>query len=149
MLVSQKCQYALRAVFELAKRNGGEAVKIGDIAQAQAIPARFLEIILGQLKQAGFVESKRGAEGGYFLVRPPGQLSVGEVLRFVEGPIGPVACVAGDSGEKCTLQGECVFMPMWKKAQKAMADVYDTTTFENLVDEYRRTREQYVPLYAI
>jgi Rrf2 family protein len=145
MLVSQKCQYGLRAVFELARHYGGQPVKIGDIAQAQASPPRFLEIILGQLKQAGFVDSKRGAEGGYSLVRPPWELSVGELIRFVEGPLGPVVCVAAGSREQCPLRGRCVFMPMWKKAQKAIAEVYDGTTFQNLVDEHRRMHEEYVP----
>jgi len=149
MLVSQKCQYGLRAVFELAKHYGGRPVKIGDIAQAQAIPPRFLEIILGQLKQAGFVESKRGADGGYSLVRPPSDLSVGDLIRFVEGPIGPVVCVADGSQGKCPLRGACVFMPMWKKAQKAITEVYDGTTLQHLVDEDRRMHEEYVPFYAI
>ncbi len=72
MLVSQKSQYALRAVFELARRNGGLPVKIADIAEAQAIPQRFLEVIMNQLKQGGFVESRRGKRGGYLLARSAG-----------------------------------------------------------------------------
>jgi Rrf2 family cysteine metabolism transcriptional repressor len=149
MLISQKCQYALRAVFELAKRFGKQPVKIGDIAEAQAIPPRFLEVILSQLKQAGFVESRRGAEGGYLLVRAPGQLSVGEVIRFVEGPIGPVGCLKDDSDESCPLRGSCVFMSMWKRVQSAMAEVYDETSFQDLLDEDARRHGQYVPMYAI
>jgi Rrf2 family protein len=149
MLVSQKCQYGLRAVFELAKHYGGRPVKIGDIAQIQAIPPRFLEIILGQLKQAGFVESKRGADGGYFLSRTPSGLTVGELIRFVEGPIGPVVCLAGGSQGKCPLRGGCVFMPMWKRAQEAITEVYDGTSLQDLVEDERRMHEEYVPFYAI
>jgi len=77
MLVSQKAQYALRAVFELARRHGKGWVKISDIADTQAIPIRFLEVILGQMKQAGFVVSRRGTEGGYMLAVAPGELTVG------------------------------------------------------------------------
>ena len=104
-MISQKCQYALRAIFDLAKHYGQGPVKIGDVAEAQAIPPRFLEVILSQLKQGGFVESRRGAEGGYLLARAPRQLVVGEVLRFVEGPLGPIVCVTGGSGEPCPIHG--------------------------------------------
>lgn len=148
MLVSQKCQYALRAVFELAKQYGGDPVKIAQIAEAQAIPPRFLEVILSQLKQAGFVESRRGTEGGYLLIRPPDSLNVGEVIRFVQGPVGPVGCVTSGEGQ-CPLRGSCVFMPMWKKVQKAMTDVYDKTTLQDLVDEDKQTCREYVPFYVI
>ena len=105
MLISQKCQYALRAVFELAGNYGEGPIKMGQIAEAQAIPPRFLEVILGELKQAGFVESRRGAEGGYRLIRSPESLSVEEVIQFIEGPIGPVHCVRDDSDDRCPNHG--------------------------------------------
>ena len=149
MLVSQKCQYALRAVFELAKHYGGDPVKVGDIADAQAIPPRFLEVILNQLKQAGFVESKRGAEGGYRLIHSPESLNVGDILRFVQGPIGPVGCVAGGETETCPLRGSCVFMPMWKKVQDAMTTIYDSTTLQHLLNEEAQACHAYVPSYVI
>ena len=102
-MVSQKCQYALRAVFELAKRHGRGPVRIGAVAKAQAIPPRFLEVILNQLKQAGFVESRRGNEGGYLLARAPERLTVGEIVRFVEGPIRPVTCTPDSTETACSL----------------------------------------------
>ena len=149
MLVSQKCQYALRAVFELSKRHGQGPIKIADIAEVQAIPPRFLEVILSQIKQGGFVASQRGSEGGYWLVRVPEQLTVGEVMRFVQGPIGPVECVAGNSDEKCPLYGNCAFLPMWEKVERAIAGVYDGTTFQDLVDQEREMAGQYIPGYSI
>ena len=149
MLLSQKCQYALRGIFELARRNGEGPVKIVEIARVQAIPSRFLEVILSQLKRAGFVESKRGNEGGYFMVRSPQDLTVGEVIRFVQGPIGPVDCMAGNSKDKCRLYGACVFLPMWEKVERAISDVYDNTTFQNLVEQARQKDQQYVPTYSI
>lgn len=148
-MVSQKCQYALRALFELAKRSGLGPTKIAEVAEAQAIPPRFLEAILSQLKHGGFVESRRGAEGGYLLVRPPRGLTVGEVIRFVEGPIGPVGCVTGDPKEHCPLHGNCVFLGMWEKVRGAVSEVYDGTTLQDLVEEDRRRRRRYVPTYAI
>ena len=134
-MVSQKCQYAIRAIFELANRGDDRPVKIGRIAKIQAIPRRFLEVILNQLKHGGFVESRRGAEGGYFLIRTPRGLTVGDIIRFVEGPIGPIDCCSEPAVNQCPLYGDCVFLPMWQKARKAMLAVYDNTTFADLVEQ--------------
>ena len=151
MFVSQKCQYALRALFELAKRQGKEPVRIADVAEAQAIPIRFLEVILGELKQGRFVESRRGKAGGYMLAVPPNQVTVGDVVRFVEGPLGPVSCLEenGAPDGLCPLHGDCVFLSMWGRAQSAVAQVYDTTSLQDLVDEEKRMRSRFVPNYAI
>jgi Rrf2 family protein len=83
--ISGKGDYVLRAMFDLASQPVGQPVKIAEIARRQAIPQKFLELILAGLKQGGFVESRRGADGGYLLARQPEFLTVGEVLRFVEG----------------------------------------------------------------
>ena len=137
MGISQKCYYAIRAVFELARAPAGKAVKIGEIAERQNIPGKFLEAILNQLKGGGFVESRRGAEGGYLLARPAHRLSLGDVIRFVEGPLHPVKCVEGRRG--CGhAAADCVFAPVWLAAEKALADVYDGVTFQDLVDRSRR-----------
>jgi len=149
MHISQKCQYALRAIFELAKRSGQGWVKIAEIAEAQAIPSRFLEVILSQLKQAGFVSSQRGKHGGYILLCPPGKLTVGEVMRFIQGPMEPVHCVTDSSRDKCPLYGECAFLPMWKKVRDAMSEVYDNTTFQDLVDQEEQKTRKHVPSYTI
>ena len=149
MLVSQKCQYALRAVFELAKRNDQGPVKIGHIARTQAISQRFLEVILRQLKQGGFVESRRGKEGGYLLAKSPAELSVGDIIRFIQGSVGPTDCVADDTASECPLYGCCVFLPMWQEARDAMERVYDKSTFQHLIEEEMRRKIEYVPCYAI
>lgn len=150
MHIPQKCQYALRALFELARRYGEGPVKIADVAKAQAIPPRFLEIILGQLKQAEFVDSQRGNGGGYYLIREPDELSVGDVIRFMQGSIGPVSCVVAKQEDKrCPLKGDCVFLPMWEEVKNAMSEVYDSTTFAILVERDRRTHDDYVANYAI
>ena len=121
-------------MFEVAKRSGQGPVKIDAIAKAQAIPPRFLAAILNQLKQGGFVQSRRGAEGGYYLTRLPETLNVGEIIRFIDGPLAPVACAEEHDPDKCTLMGECVFLPMWREAQEAMEGVYDRTSFQDLID---------------
>ena len=149
MFVPQKCQYGLRALFELARHEGAGLVKTAAIAKAQAIPVRFLEVILSQLRRGGFVDSRRGSRGGYYLVRSPKDLTVGDVIRFMEGPIGPVVCVAGGANSECALYGDCVFLPMWRKVGEAMSEVYDGTTFQDLVDQDRERVKRYVPSYEI
>src|ERR1044071_2632371 len=85
MNISVKGEYALHAVFDLSTQTPGQPVKIADIAKRQKIPQKFLELILASLKQGGFVESRRGAEGGYLLARPADAIKVGQVIRFMEG----------------------------------------------------------------
>ena len=130
---SQKCYYALRAVFELAKASQGRATKIGEIAERQRIPVKFLESILNELKRGGFVESRRGNDGGYLLARPARRVTVGDIIRHVEGPLAPVKCEEGRRGCGHTRE-ECVFWPIWKDAEKALSDVYDGVTFQDLLD---------------
>ncbi len=85
MNISVKGEYALHAIFDLALQKAGEPIKIAEIARRQKIPQKFLELILAGLKQGGFVESRRGAEGGYLLSRTPEAITVGQVMRYVEG----------------------------------------------------------------
>jgi Rrf2 family transcriptional regulator, cysteine metabolism repressor len=137
VVLSQKSQYAVRAVFELAKRHGSGPVKAARVAEAQHIPVRFLENILTQLRLAGIVESVRGKEGGYRLSRPPQDLSVGEVIRLVQGPMSLIECAEAGTGTGCPLRLGCVLLPMWEKAHQAMMDVFDETSLRDLVDQER------------
>jgi Rrf2 family transcriptional regulator, cysteine metabolism repressor len=139
-MVSQKCQYAIRAIFELAKHYGQGPIKIKDIAETQAIPIRFLEVILNQLQRAGFVRAKRGTEGGYNLVNPPDCLMVGTIVQFIEGPLAPVACMTDKSADGCLLQGNCVFLEMWDRAAMALSNVYDKTSFQDLINNEIKRR---------
>lgn len=138
MNISQKCQYALRALFELAKRQGEGPVSVKTIAKNQAIPVRFLELILRELRQGGLVESRRGVEGGYLLVPRPANLTVGEIIRMVDGPLDPVKCLGAGGTEECPLLGKCAFLGLWDRARQALAEVYDSTNFEGLLEEERR-----------
>lgn len=130
MSLSLKCQYAVRALFELAIRDGQGLVRLREIADVQHIPRRFLENILNELRQGGFVQSKRGKEGGFKLNRPPEAISVGDVVRFVEQSIHPVNCMAG---RKCPLIGQCIFIGLWNEAQEAVEKVYNQKTLRDLV----------------
>jgi Rrf2 family protein len=152
--VSQKCQYALRAIFELAKRRSANApVTVGELAEAQRIPTRFLEQILMQLRQGGYVESRRGIQGGHVLLANPRELTVGEIIEFIEGPVSPVRFLdvggprhgeghrQGDMPRRgrqargdSPLGSESVFMVMWKEARDALVDVYGRWTFQDLIE---------------
>ncbi len=149
MLASQKTLYALRAVFELAKRRGQGPVKAAQIAAAQAIPQRFLEVILAQLKGAALVWSRRGSAGGYILARTPDSISIGEVVYLIQGPVGPVHCLETNPKDACPLRGHCAFMSMWQDVQQAINNVFSSTTFAVLVARDEQQRQQYVPSYAI
>ena len=133
MNLTQKCQYALRAVFELAKRHGLGPTPISEIARAQAMPARFLELILGELKHGGFVESRRGSRGGYQLSVSPNTLAVGRIMRFVDGPLIRVHDDTEASADP--VSGSEAFRKMWGRARDAVGQVYDQTTFQDLIDE--------------
>jgi Rrf2 family protein len=144
--ITRKCRYALRAIFELALRDTTEPVKIQDIALSQAIPPRFLEVILAELKYGGFVESRRGNEGGYMLARSANNLTVGEVIGFLQGSSRSNARI---DQQKLGLMGDYVFSKMWKNVNDAIADIYNSITFANLVERELAKRKNYVPDYAI
>lgn len=135
MLITQKKQYALRAIFELAKLQGEEPVKTSMIAEAQAIPLRFLEVIMGKMKRAGLVESKRGFFGGYTLVYPPEQIRVGDIFRALDKVDKADVCMSCASKGNCPFLGACVFMSLWNQAQLAVDSVYDQTTIQALIDQ--------------
>jgi Rrf2 family protein len=141
MNLSVKGEYALQAMFDLASRARTEPVKIADIARRQHIPQKFLELILAGLKQGGFVESRRGAEGGYLLARPPEAITVGEVLRFVEAP---------QSGKsRVRRKSESPFTELWQSVDRAVSDIIDRTTFADLHREWAEKRSHFVPNWEI
>jgi Rrf2 family protein len=137
-ITPKKNQYALRAIFELAKHRGKGPRKISEIAEVQAIPLRFLEVILGQLKGSGLVESKRGFYGGYSLTRSADKISVGDVLRFMDKPMGSENCGVCVSTSNCPFSGNCAFASMWNRVNEAIFDIYDSTTIQDLLNNEKR-----------
>ena len=136
MNISVKSEYALLAMFDLAAQPPGDPVKIADIAGRQKIPQKFLELILSSLKQGGFVESRRGAEGGYKLTKPADQITVGEVLRFVEE-------------RKAQRRTPDAFTDLWKRVDTSVSEVIDRTTFAELVRRWKEHQTRYVPNWEI
>lgn len=147
-LHSSRCDYALRALLELAKRHGAGPVRIVDVAEAQSVPVRFLEAILADLRRAGVVESRRGVKGGYWMGRPPESLTVAEVIRAVDGDFVGVPSEEG-TRTNGRAPGSLAFRGMWKQAARALAGVYEQTTFQALVEEDRRRCAQTGPDFAI
>ena len=137
MNISVKSEYALQAVFDLASQSDSEPVKIADIAKRQHIPQKFLELILSSLKQGGFVESRRGAEGGYRLAKPANEITLGAVLQFVEG------------SKKAKHPGTTPFTEVWRKADHARAEILDHTTFAELVRSWKAGHGHYVANWEI
>jgi Rrf2 family transcriptional regulator, cysteine metabolism repressor len=137
MNTSVKGEYALQAIFDLASQRPGEPVKIADIARRQKIPQKFLELILAGLKQGGFVESRRGAEGGYLLAKPASSISVGEVLRFVDG--------AQQHGKgRPRRKAETPFTEMWQRVDSTVSEIIDKTTFADLVHRWTEKQNKFV-----
>lgn len=141
MNISVKGEYALLAIFDLTNQPKGEAVKIGDIAKRQNIPQKFLELILASLKQGGFVESRRGAEGGYLLARPPEHITVGELLRFVEG--------RQDEKSRQRRHSVSPFSDLWERVDRAISGVIDSTNFAGLSRDWIEKHAHFVPNWEI
>ncbi len=141
MTISVKADYALHAIFDLTAQPPGDPVRIADIAKRQKIPQKFLELILATLKQGGFVESRRGAEGGYLLARPAESITVGEVMRFIDGGRGKPG--VGKKGS------ENPFADVWSRVDAAVSSVVDQTTFAELVRAWQERQAKYIPNWEI
>lgn len=132
MRVSAKADYAVRAAAELAAAAEGRPLKRDRIAEAQVIPAKFLETILLDLKHAGIVKSLRGADGGYALARPASEISVADVIRAVEGPM---ATVRGERVESVEYPGAArLLREVWVAVRAGLRRVLETTTLADLVE---------------
>jgi len=138
---SVKGEYALQAIFDLALQPAGEPVRIADIARRQKIPQKFLELILAGLKQGGFVESRRGAEGGYLLARSADTITVGEVLRYVDGP------QPGRGRQR--RKAETPFTDMWQQVDRAVSEIIDRITFADLARTWAERQNTYVHNWEI
>lgn len=146
MRISKKCSYALRAVLELAFRDSSEPVPVQEIASAQDIPPRFLEIILNELRQTGVVASHRGNAGGYTLAEVPHRISAAQVIEAIEGPLS-IGAGTADPGKY--LRGDAALERLWMSMNASITEVCQNANFETLMEWERRSRRVPVPDYAI
>src|SRR4051794_2208878 len=112
MRLSSRGEYALRALIWL-RSNESRLVPISEISEKTLVPINYLEQLLLQLKRNGFVQSKRGVNGGYRLSRSPNTIIIGEVIRNLDGPLAPMGCVSITSYESCPLEAGCMLKPLW------------------------------------
>jgi len=146
MRLSLKGEYACRALLELSLRykENPDKVRVKDIATAQDIPERFLEQILLMIKRAGYVRSKKGPTGGYYLAIPPSDINVAAIIRIMDGPLAPVDCVSEMAYEVCPRESFCGLRLLWKEVRDQVADLLENTTFEDLANMTRKLKDNIV-----
>lgn len=137
MKLSTKGRYGLRALIDLARYSEGEPVSISNIAARQDISERYLEQLVARLKKAGLVKSIRGASGGYVLAKRAEEISVGDVLRALEGSLEPVKCAAFYSEGGCMASDSCVTKYVWQKINDSINETVDQIMLDELVRESR------------
>ena len=140
MKLSTKGRYGLRALIDLAQYGEQEGVSIQSISARQQISDSYLEQQVRKLKKAGLVTSVRGAQGGYRLARPAEEISVGDVLRALEGSIEAVSCQEGEN-PSCVGKDLCVARYVWQKVNKSIQETVDSIMISQLVEESRRIQE--------
>jgi Rrf2 family protein len=143
MKLSVRGEYALRALLVLGQHYGEEVVRIQTISDEQNIPKKFLEQILNDLKSLGVVQSKRGAGGGYRLARPPENITLASVIRFVTGALAPVSCVSDRFYERCTCPDEatCPIREVMKEAREAVVGIMERVSLADLCERSRRLQQ--------
>ncbi len=140
MKLSTRGAYGLRAMSELALNYGKGPISLKTIANRQTISEAYLEQLFGSLRRQGLIQSTRGSRGGYSLSRSPEEIHVGEIIRTLEGPIGPMQCVATDE-PPCERAAGCVTKGVWEKVRNSVAEVLDSITLAQMCVE-ATTREE-------
>ena len=135
-MLSNKSKYALKALQVLAKEYGQGPILISDIARRENIPAKFLELILLEMKNQGILQSKKGKGGGYFLARPPHSVTVGQIVRIIDGPLAPLPCVSRTAYMRCREcrdERSCGIRIVMKDVRDATARILDSTTLADVL----------------
>lgn len=151
MKLSKRGEYALRSLINLgiATEVGRKLVQVSELAAYEQLPIKFLEQIMQLLKDAGFVVSVRGKYGGYRLAKPTRQITIGQVVRLIDGPLAPIGCVSQTAYEKCTCPDEshCGLRMLMLDVRNAIAGILDRYTLADVVEvTLRKLRRDHVPL---
>lgn len=148
MKLSTKGRYGLRALIDLARYSESEPVSITSISDRQGISERYLEQLMSLLKKGGLVKSVRGAGGGYVLAKELEEISVGDVLRALEGSLEPVNCSGFDAEDGCKAADNCVTKYVWQKINDSINRTVDEMKLDQLVEESRRLNCREAPSYS-
>jgi Rrf2 family protein len=136
--LSKRGEYALRALIDLglAAEQGRPLVRISELVEKEKLPAKFLEQIFIQLKEAGLIDARRGKTGGYFLAQPAKKIFIGSVVRLIDGPLAPIACVSQTAYERCSCPDEehCGLRMLMLDVRNAIADILDRYTLGDVVE---------------
>lgn len=135
MILSTKGRYGLKMMYEFALNYGKGPMSLKEVALRQQLSETYLEQLIAHLKKAGLVTSVRGAQGGYELKRKPEEITVGEIIRVLEGPLAPSDCVLDDEPE-CTRAEYCVTRLIWEKIMDSINNVVDSITLNDMVNDY-------------
>lgn len=139
MKLSTRGKYGIKALFELALQGRDQPVPLRVIAERQGLSCSYLEQLIGVLKRAGLVRSVRGAHGGYVLAQSPDKVTVGDVIRALEGPIGPCECATegvSEPAQHCGRPEQCVARGVWEKIRDTVVEVLDAITLEDLCRQH-------------
>jgi Rrf2 family protein len=139
MRLTYKGDYSIKIILELAMYYGKGVMTIQELAKKGDVPIKFLEQVLLDLKRGGFVESKRGKKGGYELAKRPDQIKLGDIVRYIDGPTEPIACVS-DRYKGCKEADRCVLRNIWQRVDGAISGIIDNITFEDLAQQSQRQR---------
>jgi len=129
-------------MLELSLHYNKRLLHIREISAAQDIPQRFLEQILLALKRSGYLRSKKGPNGGYYLARPPSDINVAQVIRVMDGPLAPIECVSVMSHEVCERENFCGLRGLWKEVRDSIANILENSTFEDLAERTRKAKKE-------
>ncbi|MFA5199577.1 MAG: Rrf2 family transcriptional regulator [Candidatus Omnitrophota bacterium] len=140
MRITYKGDYAMKALLDLSIHYELGVSTINDIAKRIDAPVKFLEQVLLELKKGGFVESRRGNVGGYHLAKDPAEITLGQVVRCIEGPIEPISCVEKNY-TKCTDLSCCLFRGIWQEVADATSLIIDNISFSDLANQYNARKE--------
>lgn len=141
MILSTKGRYGLKAMFVLALHYGSGPVSLTTIAEAQELSVNYLEQLILPLKKNKLVESIRGAQGGYLLARAPKDITIGSILKTLEGPLTASECVSDDPGQ-CSNANYCVTRIIWEKITDSIDAVVESTTLQDMVDDHQKMRSK-------
>ncbi|NBI06723.1 RrF2 family transcriptional regulator [Senegalia massiliensis] len=144
MKLSTKGRYGLKAMFELALHFGKGPLPLKDIAEKQNISEHYLEQLIATLKKDSLVNSVRGAQGGYLLAKEPKNITVGDIIRSLEGSIAPSDCVIEGEAVDCPKGEYCVTRGVWMKIRDSINDVIDSLTLQDMVDEQKNIDGNYM-----
>lgn len=140
MKISTKGRYGVSAMYDLALHGSNGPISLKTVAQRQGISEHYLEQLMVSLRKAGFVRSTRGSQGGYVLMKDPGQITIGDIIRVMEGPVAPVDCLLGETNNNgyCPKASRCVTRTVWAKVQDSINSVLDSITLADLCEKEKR-----------